>query len=80
MPWVKKLPIPPPPHRCSRPDPSEVARLFGAGSVWKCDDCGKRWVFRGLQFREPYRRYGPWGAFTAWWKDTVLPFAEGYLG
>ena len=41
MGWIDKRPLPhrPLPHRCELPGDS-----VGLGSVWECDDCGRRFV------------------------------------
>lgn len=38
MGWVKKLA---PEHYCRKP---RITKRVGAGSVWRCDECGQEWV------------------------------------
>ena len=39
MGWVSKEPIP---HGCTVPPPKECEGM-GAGSIWRCEECGTRW-------------------------------------
>lgn len=42
MTWITKTPYKPI-HQCSWPD-LEVEKSVGAGSVWECDECERRFI------------------------------------
>lgn len=44
MGWINQIEYVPK-HQCSKP-----SGIFGDGSVWQCDDCGQRWVFKYHQY------------------------------
>lgn len=49
MPWINKVK----PY-CKCPTPEINLKEFGLGSVWQCDNCGKKYVLKDNQREGTY--------------------------
>jgi ribosomal protein L37AE/L43A len=54
-------------HRCSPPNPAKAIIGHGAGAVWQCSRCKKRWVLRD------YSRRGPAWDLAKWVRSADHP-------
>lgn len=51
MTWIRRAPIPPPPHKCELPRQAGFMGIITKpdgqhGDLWRCDDCGLLWTIR----------------------------------
>lgn len=70
MPWVEEKRENK--HYCFKPVYTG-AKVMGIGSIWQCDECGKKYVYAGLKVS-----FDKTHVYTVWYKEEDWNFKKDH--